>query len=847
MPGPIKVVDIDVGEPLADIGGLAGYVRLQGLVRLHGSPIGYVTVPVRGDVCLAAEISAVILAEHADGLTRELQRRELLRGVDDPSRETPLVTVAVCTRDRVDQLSRCLDSLTALDYPSLDLLLIDNAPSHDGAERLVRASYPHVRYIREPRPGLDRARNRAIREARGEIIAFTDDDSIADRRWVSALTEVFASCPDVMAVTGLVVPLELDTESQILFEECGGFGRGFKRRWCRVDPTLGKRAASQYGGTGQFGTGANMAFRTRVFERIGLFDPALDVGTVTNGGGDLEMFFRILKEGHTLAYEPRAIVRHRHRRRYSELREQIANNGVGLYSYFAASWRAYPEERPAFLRLGAWWLWHRGFRRFLKSCFRPRRVPRDLVTAELRGSFIGTRRYRRALSELGDDRRDIRARPRRSDPRRDSPTTWRSSVATPVRELDLAKPLPTLAGLESCRAVRVRVFQRGHAIGAVEITHLGQPISRLRLADAIVEGLGSRLATPGLYLDAAGPAPASLPPEVPVSIVVATLDRPDALRRCLRDLTAQRTPRDVEIVVVDNNPSSQLTPPVVSEFPAVTLVREPRRGLSYARNAGFIASRGAILVATDDDVTLPPDWLERLIAPFTRNDVMIVTGNVQPLELATKAQRLFELYGGLGRGRQRREASREWFDSFWTHAVPTWTLGATANAAFRASLFRDPQVGMLPEELGPGTPSGVGEDTYLFYRTLKRGYTIVYEPAASVRHDHRHKLSELRRLIYHYSKGHVAYHLFTLLRDGDLRSLRHLLLSLPGYHLRRAVKRVILRSPYPLWLTLVEVAGNLAGPWGLWRSIRRVNRIGRAPRPGSAVPIPQPAQSESLV
>ncbi len=484
-------------------------------------------------------------------------------------------------------------------------------------------------------------------------------------------------------------------------------------------------------------------------------------------------------------------------------------------------------------------------------------MPRDLITAELRGSFIGTRRYRRALLELGDDHQDVRARPRREDRARSALATRRSTDATPVRKVDLAKPLSTLTGLEDCRAMRVRVSQRGQSIGEVEITHLGQPISRLRLADAIVDELGSRLAAngapfareaaPGLKLEAAAPAPASLPAGVPVSIVVATLDRPDALRRCLRDLTAQQTPRDVEIVVVDNNPDSQLTPSVVSEFPDVALIREPRRGLAYARNAGFTASRGAILVATDDDVALPPDWLEKLIAPFTRNDVMVVTGDVRPGELVTKAQRLFELYGGLGRGRQRREASREWFDSFRTYAVPTWTLGATANAAFRASLFRDPEIGMLPEELGPGTPSGVGEDTYLFYRTLKRGYTIVYEPAAFVWHDHRRQLSELRSLIYNYSKGHVAYHLFTLLRDGDLRSLRHLLLSLPGYHLRRAAKRLTLASRYPLWLTLVEVAGNLAGPLGLWRSIRRVRRLGRALRPVQPVPVTQPAQRESLV
>ena len=63
-----------------------------------------------------------------------------------------------------------------------------------------------------------------------------------------------------------------------------------------------------------------MAYRKSVFDQIGFFDPALDVGTVTNGGGDLEMFFRVLKHGYTLVYEPKAIIRHRHRREYADLK-----------------------------------------------------------------------------------------------------------------------------------------------------------------------------------------------------------------------------------------------------------------------------------------------------------------------------------------------------------------------------------------------------------------------------------------------------------------------------------------------------------------------------------------------
>jgi GT2 family glycosyltransferase len=303
--------------------------------------------------------------------------------------------------------------LLALDYPAdrLQLLVIDNARVNDATERLVCVRSSRFSYLQEPRPGLNWARNRAVLEADGAIVAFTDDDVSVDEGWVRAMAAVFEAEPDAMAVTGLVLPDELDEPPQVLFEQYGGFGRGFARRYFQVDQRAAGSTAAVHGGTGKVGTGANMAFRRSVFDRIGLFDPALDVGTVTSGGGDLEMFFRVLKAGHMLVYEPAAIVRHRHRRDYEGLRTQLSNNGIGFYSYLVRSATAHPNERGAFVRLGAWWLWYWNVRRLIRSFVQPGSFPRDLVLAELRGSLTGLRRYRSAsrraaelLREFGPQR-----------------------------------------------------------------------------------------------------------------------------------------------------------------------------------------------------------------------------------------------------------------------------------------------------------------------------------------------------------------------------------------------------------------------------------------------------------
>jgi glycosyltransferase involved in cell wall biosynthesis len=365
------------------------------LVRLHGQPIGMVFPPKAG--CPPTELARLVFEHHGVAIASHLAGDNLSGSLsaDCPRRQAEprmAVTVVVCTRNRAARLAECLDALAALDYPSdlLDILIVDNAPSDD-ATRHVVAQYPAMRYVVEPRPGLDWARNRAVREARGEIVAYTDDDVSVDRGWIRALATAFDEEPHAMCVTGLVLPDELDTRAQVLFEEYGGFGRGFTRWVYKVD--RGESAARRYGGTGRFGTGANMAFRREFFDQEGLFDPALDVGTPSNGGGDLEMFFRVLKSGHALVYEPAAMVRHRHRREYAELRTQVTNNGIGFYAYLVRTAQAYPEDRAAIARLGVWWLWWWNARRLLGALVRPGAFPIDLILAEFKGSLIGLRRY----------------------------------------------------------------------------------------------------------------------------------------------------------------------------------------------------------------------------------------------------------------------------------------------------------------------------------------------------------------------------------------------------------------------------------------------------------------------
>ncbi|MFO7985002.1 MAG: glycosyltransferase [Desulfatiglandaceae bacterium] len=407
---PVKVMDVELSAPIKDIEGMHRYGSLQALIRLYGRPIGYVVVPVAQGRCLGTNIIEAVVKTLRPRLDREgFPRRFSYRATpegwrtdgipNDPFKKSngpfPLVSVAVCTRDRDSHLKACLDSLQNLSYPRLDIMVVDNAPRTNAAKRLVNGKFSNMRYLVEPRPGLDWARNRAIMESQGEILAFTDDDVVVDPGWIDALVKVFMEDPEVMAVTGLVVPYELETRAQILFEAYGGFGKGFEsRRFRRFNPNGGRNWSHLK--AGDLGTGANMAFRRSIFGRIGGFDPALDVGTVSCGGGDLEILFRVVQEGHTLVYEPNAVVRHVHRRGYKVLKNQIRNWGTAFVAYLMRSAIAYPEARYKIGRFTVRWFVGRHLIRVLKNPRGPKHVPLNLMWAELSGSLSGLFAYQKA-------------------------------------------------------------------------------------------------------------------------------------------------------------------------------------------------------------------------------------------------------------------------------------------------------------------------------------------------------------------------------------------------------------------------------------------------------------------
>lgn len=371
---PCGLRHVSLGGPFVPIEAASGERAVYTVFWRHGRAAGFriflaseLPVPATAVPTLAADSAGPIVAAEGEAAFAA------------PPSLTVSVSAVICTRDRPEDIARCLASLGRCMPPPSEVIVVDNAPRNDATARAVHA-FAHVRYVREDRPGLSHARNAGIEAATGEVIAFTDDDVELPEDWIARLAAPFTD-PEVAGVTGLVLPADLSGEAACLFEfGIGGFGYVLHRR--RFDRDYLRTSWWRPPDVWKMGAGANMAVRRAALADVGLFDPRLGAGA-SGCSEDSEFWFRLLRAGHVCIYDPAAVVFHIHRgdrpALFRQLRAYARGHVVALFVQFAQ------DRHPAHLiRAFALMPWY-----YLQLTFRALRArDRDLL-ALVRPQFLG--------------------------------------------------------------------------------------------------------------------------------------------------------------------------------------------------------------------------------------------------------------------------------------------------------------------------------------------------------------------------------------------------------------------------------------------------------------------------
>lgn len=400
---PALVVDIDIEVPSeSNFVDTSSYRTAWCLIRRSGVPVAIRFLDIDGDTSL--QLADVRQHFASESLPAPVER-SVLRDLS--------LTVAICTRDRPNSLRRALESLGKQSDTGFAVVVIDNSANGDVAKNFENANGLDIRCCHEPVPGLSRARNRALAEVKSDLIAYLDDDEVADPDWIAWLKRGFASHykPDV--VVGKVLPADLESGPEVDWERYGGHnkGRGMEPELLRagtpsvVDPLYPRP---------MFGSGGNMAFRTAALRAIGGFDNRLGAGTLTRGGEETKALSMVLDAGFSILHWPPAIAWHYHRgsrgerwqpggTKPKELENKLFGNSAGLTAYYTSLFLSSPRY--------AWritTLLPRGYKDFRSHGqeVKMASLPAHLTQASRRGLLQGPWLY---IKEAAKQRRSTKA------------------------------------------------------------------------------------------------------------------------------------------------------------------------------------------------------------------------------------------------------------------------------------------------------------------------------------------------------------------------------------------------------------------------------------------------------
>lgn len=345
-----KVICIELSDGLAQLHCESAYCGVRAVFLWKGVPLGHVWLS-SGQLPLTAQqlanVAAKAIATGTGDRVLDEGFRSATPGLPEPEISNPSdavtallgaacpmhsmpahhnkgskpnVSVAVCTHERPDDLARCLAALANMRVAPHEIIVVDNAPETP-ATRLVSNRFPGVRYQKESRKGLSQARNTALAIATGDVVAFVDDDVVVSKDWLERIRSCFEN-PEVMVATGLILPYELETPAQLIFEQSFQyFHQGFRRR--TFDAPYFEALKDKGVPVWSIGAGANMAIRRKVFDDGAEFDTRLGPGSFGGCGEDSEFWYGVLSRGGTCVYEPAAYVFHRHRKDLASLRTLV--------------------------------------------------------------------------------------------------------------------------------------------------------------------------------------------------------------------------------------------------------------------------------------------------------------------------------------------------------------------------------------------------------------------------------------------------------------------------------------------------------------------------------------------
>ncbi|GAB3578899.1 hypothetical protein GCM10027445_46690 [Amycolatopsis endophytica] len=640
----------------------------------------------------------------------------------------PDTTVVICayTERRWDDLAAAVASVREQTAPPREVVVvIDHNPE---LERRAAAEFVGVTVVPNAgRRGLSGARNTALGLAKGDVIAFLDDDAEAAPDWLEQLLAGYRD-RNVMAVGGSARPRWPGGQRPAKLPAGRRSGTG------ELDWVVGCTYTGQPAAEAPVRNlmGCNMSFRREAFALAGAFSEDLGrIGRTPLGCEETELCIRLRQAAPDarIVFRPEAVVHHRvteDRITWGYLRHRGWGEGLSkaYVSRLVGSEAALSTERD----------------------YLSRTIPAAVVR-EFGRLALG--RTAGAAGVLG------------------VVTVVSSTAAGYLRgKLRTRAPRPLGSAALVHGPIHIATVDARTAPEVLPVPH--RPVGHYRAAQVLVRDGDRTVDVLLLPVErgvvrlpdfAAPPAPRRRPEctRPPVSVVIPTAYRKHQAVASARAVLEAGYP-GLEVIVVDNLPrlpegDAWLRGEV--EALGARYVVERRKGVSAARNTGARAATHGLIAFVDENIAVEPGWFDAVTEEFAADPAVgCVTSLVLPASLETDAEVLFERLKGYGNTVRWQRIDRGTAREDPLYPLSMARYGPGSCAMWRREVFDD--LGGFDPLLGAGTPTMAGEDLDLFVRLAYAGGAVVHTPHAVARHIHRADWLELRERMRGYGVGLAA-------------------------------------------------------------------------------------------
>lgn len=255
--------------------------------------------------------------------------------------KNPKVSVVVCTYNGADKIKSLLDSLKKQTYKNLDIVIVDDGSTDKTSE--ITKKYPFTLIRNTTNRGLADSRNIGVKNSKGEILVFTDDDCIADKNWIKEIVNCYKKNPNVNGVGGRVEPYSIDTmlekyahysKHPIYIHPTAHDSKGRVKSY--LSSIFGVKQKTLKHGQHLSGLmGLNSSYKKDIILKVGMHEKGIRRGV------DMDLWAKLRRDGLMNAiYCDKAIIQHKHRIGFKAFLKH-------MYSYGKVYWQTHklhPKE-----------------------------------------------------------------------------------------------------------------------------------------------------------------------------------------------------------------------------------------------------------------------------------------------------------------------------------------------------------------------------------------------------------------------------------------------------------------------------------------------------------------------